>query len=476
MKRFICLTILVLFFTTLGHAEKGEIETGADDQTGLFLTIYNQDMALVKEKRSVTLPKGESILAFRDVSGRIIPETALLKSGGLKVMEQNFEFDLLSPSSLLEKFTGKEIAIIKTNPATLEETRIAAKVLASRNGVVLETKTGIETGTPGRLLFPHIPANLRTSPTLTMTVKNTTEKSQELELSYLTQGLTWRADYVIELNPEENLLNLSAWITLTNTSETDYRNALLKLVAGDIHLAPKEEFLRNKAMAMAAPTMADSGFSQEQMFEYHLYTLSRKTTLKNNQTKQVALLTAEKVPCAKEYIINGQGFEFAESMGTGTQKPKVEVFLKLENLEKNNLGIPLPKGVVRVYKQDLQGMVQFAGEDKIDHTPDRGSLNLKLGNAFDITAEKRQTDFRKLPSPRASMEEDSYKFESSHEIRITNAKKTPVNITVSEPVPGDWRITKSSHPHTKKSSNLALWTINVPPGQKVALNYTVETR
>jgi len=309
-----------------------------------------------------------------------------------------------------------------------------------------------------------------------MTVKNSTEKSQELELSYLTQGLTWRADYVAELNNEDNLLNLSAWITLTNTSETDYRNALLKLVAGDIHLAPKEEFFRNKAMVMAEPAMEASSFSRERMFEYHLYTLSRKTTLKNNQTKQVALLTAEKVPCAKEYIINGQGHNFTENMITETEKPKVEVLLKLENLAKNNLGIPLPKGVVRVYKQDLQGMVQFAGEDKIDHTPDGKSLNLKLGNAFDITAEKRQTDFRKLPSPEASPGKDSHKFQSSHEISITNAKKIPVNIIVSEPVPGDWRITKSSHPHTKKSSNLALWTIKIPPGEKVALTYTVETR
>ncbi|MCP4116222.1 MAG: DUF4139 domain-containing protein [Desulfobacteraceae bacterium] len=470
MKRFICLVMLVHLLTTPCHARPGEIDTGAMDQTSLFVTIYNQDMALVKEKRAVTLPKGESTLAFRDVSGKIIPETALLKSEGLRVVEQNFEFDLLSPESLLEKFTGKSVELIKTHPETGQETRMDAKVLATHNGVVLETPTGIETGIPGRLLFPHIPANLRTSPTLTMTVQSNGEKSKSLELSYLTQGLTWRADYVAELNPNDDRLNLKAWVTLTNTSRTDYTDAVLQLVAGDIHLAPRER--RPRAMPMVMEARAKGSFAREEMFEYHLYTLERKTTLKNNQTKQVALLQAKEIPCAKEYLIDGQSHYFSRSMGPGVQTPKVRVLLHFQNTKENNLGMPLPKGVIRVYKQDSRGMLQFAGEDRMDHTPDKGKLALTLGNAFDITAEKKQTDFRKL----SGSGRDAYRYQSSYEIKIANAKTSPVTVTVSEPVPGDWRITRQSHPHTKASSNRAQWRISVPARGETTLSYTVQTK
>ncbi len=471
MKRLICLVILVHLMTTPCHARPGEIDTGAMDQTSLFVTIYNQDMALVKEKRAVTLPKGESTLAFRDVSGQIIPETALLKSKGLRVVEQNFEFDLLSPASLLAKFTGETVGLIKTHPETGQETRQDARVLATHNGVVLETGTGIETGIPGRLLFPHIPANLRTSPTLTMTVQNDAKKNRELELSYLTHGLTWRADYVAELNPDDDRLNLKAWVTLTNTSRTDYLDATLQLVAGEIHLAPRE--MRQRAMPMMMDSAkAKGGFAREEMFEYHLYTLERKTTLKNNQTKQVALLQAENVPCTKEYFIDGQGYYFSRSMGPGGEKPKVQVLLHLENTKENNLGMPLPKGIIRVYKQDRQGMLQFAGEDRMDHTPDKGSLKLTLGNAFDITAEKKQTDFKKL----SSSSKGAFRYQSAYEIKIANAKTSPVTVTVSEPVPGDWRITRQSHAHTKASSNRAQWQISVPARGETTLSYTVQTK
>ena len=296
-------------------AQDGEIETTAADQTELCVTIYNQDMALVKERRSVTLPQGEVTLAIRDVSGRIIPETALLNAGDIKVLEQNFEFDLLSPESILKKFTGKTIKIIRANRETGQEETMEAKVLSTHNGIVLETGTGIETGLPGRLVFPHIPANLRTSPTLTMTVQSIQTKNRDLALSYLTHGLAWKADYVAELNPDDDRLNLSAWVTLTNTSSTDYTNARLQLVAGEIHLAPEQNQARAKTLMMIAPAMAEDGFVQEQMFEYHLYTLGRRTTLKNNQTKQVALLQAENISCQKEYRVSGNGYWFSRKRG-----------------------------------------------------------------------------------------------------------------------------------------------------------------
>ncbi|WP_202944675.1 DUF4139 domain-containing protein [Desulforapulum autotrophicum] len=479
MKQIIFILMLVqiatfqMFFSILPcSAQDGEIETNAADQTDLSVTIYNQDMALIKEQRSVTLPKGEVTLAIRDVSGRIIPETALLSSDDIRVLEQNFEFDLLTPESLLKKFTGKTIKIIRENRETGQEKTVEAKVLSTHNGIVLETGSGIETGLPGRLVFSHIPGNLRTSPTLTMTVQSIKAENRNLALSYLTHGLSWKADYVAELNPDDDRLNLSAWVTLTNTSSTDYTNARLQLVAGDIHLAPQQNQDRANPLMMRASAMAEDGFVQEQMFEYHLYTLGRQTTLKNNQTKQVALLQAENIPCQKEYRLSGNGYWFARNVGDGIQRPKVEVLLNLENSKNNNLGMPLPKGTVRVYKTDTRGMLQFAGEDNIDHTPEGGRLNLKLGNAFDITVEKRQTDFRKLPSTG----QDTFQFQSSHDIRIMNAKKVPVTVKIYESMPGDWHIQKESHPHKKETAHQALWEIQVPPENQIALTYTVKTK
>jgi hypothetical protein len=453
-------------------AQDGEIETNAADQTELSVTIYNQDMALVKERRSVTLPGGEVTLAIRDVSGRIIPETALLNAGDIRVLEQNFEFDLLSPESMLKKFTGKTIKIIRENKETGQDETLEATVLSTHNGTVFKTASGIETGLPGRLVFPHIPDNLRTSPTLTMTVQSNQTKNRDLALSYLTHGLSWKADYVAELNPDDDRLNLNAWVTLTNTSSTDYTHARLQLVAGDIHLAPQQNQDRTKALMMRAPAMVEDGFVQEQMFEYHLYTLGRQTTLKNNQTKQVALLQAENIPCQKEYRLSGNGYWFARNVGDGVQRPKVEVLLNLENRKDNNLGMPLPKGTVRVYKADAGGMLQFAGEDNIDHTPEGGRLNLTLGNAFDITVEKRQTDFRKLPSTG----KDAFRFQSSHDVRIMNAKKVAVTVKVYESIPGDWHIQKESHPHGKDTAHQALWEILVPPENQIALTYTIVTK
>ncbi|MDY0375972.1 MAG: DUF4139 domain-containing protein [Desulfobacterium sp.] len=473
----VCFMIFQMMVSVLpcsadNNDKNNEIETSAADQTELSVTIYNQDMALVKESRSLVLPRGEVTLAIRDVSGRIIPETALLNADGIRVLEQNFEFDLLSPQSILKKFTGKDIKIIRENSKTGQEETIDARVLATHNGIVLETGNGIETGVPGRLVFSHIPANLRTSPTLTMTVQSDQEKNRDLSLSYLTRGLTWKADYVAELNPTDDFLNLSAWVTLTNTSSTDYTDAKLQLVAGDIHLAPEQQFIRSKQMVLNASAMAEDGFAQEQMFEYHLYTLGRRTTLKNNQTKQVALLQAGNIPCRKEYRVQGSSHWFAQNMGHGVQRPKVGVLLVLQNLKEDNLGMPLPKGTVRVYKADTKGMLQFAGEDSIDHTPEHGRLNLKLGNAFDITVEKRQTDFRKLPSTGRN----SFELQSSHEVKIMNAKKIPVSVKVSEPMSGDWRIQAESHPHRKETSHQALWEITVPPGKDVSLAYTVQTK
>lgn len=469
-------SIATAFILTAATTYAEEIRSTLDDQQSVAVTIYNQDLALVKDQRKIKLKTGLNSLALRDVSAQIRPETALLRSlnGSLSVHEQNFDFDLLTPQKLLEKFVGKTVDIIRTNPATGVETKEQAHVLAANNGVVLKIGDRIETGIPGRIVYNDVPANLRDRPTLVTQVNNKTAGEQNVELSYLTGGLGWKADYVAELNASEDKLDLSGWVTLSNSSGTTYPNAKLQLVAGDVnriyerHPMVLESSVRMKTMDMAAaPQMAE-----ESLLEYHLYTLDRPTTIAENQTKQVALLSANGVPVRKELVLRGADYYYQSSYGDLGQKMKVGVFVEFDNKESAKLGMPLPKGIMRVYKKDSTGNAQFVGEDRIDHTPKNETVRLKLGEAFDVTADKKQTDFKKLPNPAKG----SSAFESAYEVVIKNAKKERVTVIVQEPIPGDWKVLKTSHPSEKITSNTAVWKIDVPAEGKTTLTYRVQVK
>jgi hypothetical protein len=354
-NRYFSGLILLLFLMTAGYvnAGSGEKISTLADQKEVAVTIYNENLALVKDKRTLTLPAGESTLAFREVSGRMRPETALLQSTSqqdITVIEQNFDFDLLTPQKLLEKYVGKTIGVVKTHPTTGEETVEEATVLSSNNGVVLKVGDRIETGlSGGRLIFPDVPENLRDKPTLVMQLASKTDTPQDLELSYLTGGLSWQADYVAELNSDENRLNLLGWVTLTNTSGTSYNNARLQLVAGDVHqVQPVFDKRMVRGTAEIAYEAQAPGMVQESLFEYHLYTLDRSTDILENQTKQVALLQAEDITSSKEYLLKGQDYYYRNRAGDLGSKIKVAVYLSFENTKEENLGLPLPKGIVRV--------------------------------------------------------------------------------------------------------------------------------
>ncbi len=454
-----------------------EIVSTLDDQQEVAVTIYNEDLALVRDQRQVALPKGPMALALREVSARIRPETALLRSlthpGGLAILEQNFDFDLLTPRKLLEKYVGKEVQLVRTHPETGEDRYETAQVLAANDGVVLKVGDRIETGVPGRLVFPDVPENLRDRPTLVVALDNDKADSQTIELSYLTGGLGWQADYVAELNSDDTAVDLSGWVTLTNRSGTTYRNALLQLVAGDVNRVREEMRFRGDVMMEA--TMAKAAapqMSEESLFEYHLYTLQRPTTIRDNQTKQVSLLNAAGVSVEKEFRLQGNHSYYRGRQGDLGQKLKIGVFVEFDNRKQDNLGMPLPKGIVRVYKQDKEGRPQFVGEDRIDHTPENETLRLKLGDAFDVTADRKQTDFRKLGGDGRY----NYRFESAYEITLKNAKDEDVTVTVAEPMPGDWRVLDESHEHSKASADTALWMIKVPAKGETVLTYRVEVK
>ena len=459
-------------------AEPDEIRSTLNDQQSVAVTIYNSNLALVKDQRKIKLKSGMNFLALRDVSALIRPETALLHSlsnaGSISVLEQNFDFDLLTPQKLLEKYVGKNVGIIKTHPTTGAETIEQATVLSANNGVVMRMGSRIETGIPGRIVYDDVPANLRDRPTLVTKLNNTTTAEQTIELSYLTGGLGWKADYVAELSPKENSIDLSGWVTLTNTSGTSYNNAKLQLVAGDVNRVQEGYGLaktnRSELRAMAAAESAP--MAEESLLEYHLYTLDRPTTIAESQTKQVALLSASGIPARKEFVLHGNEYYYGSSYGDLGQKMKVSVFIEFDNKESTKLGMPLPKGIIRVYKKDSAGNAHFVGEDHIDHTPKNEKVRLKLGEAFDVTADKKQTAFEKLPSP----EKGSRLFESAYELVLKNAKKEAVTVTVQEPIPGDWKILKETHPSTKATSHTAVWKIDVPAEGKATLTYRVQVK
>lgn len=480
-------TLLVLALIASGHAYAIDKHPSTSaDQTALAVTIYNGDLALVKDARKLRLSNGDNLLAWRDVSARMQPETALLRSVDgkkLTLLEQNFDFDLLTPQKLLEKSVGETVRVIRNQPITGVEFSEYATVLAANEGAVLQFKDRVETGTPGRLGFSTVPATLRDRPTLSMLFNTevpttsgymaaNTAADSALELSYLTGGLTWKADYVAELSTKEDSIDLNGWVTLTNTSGTAYPNARLQLVAGEVNRTQPERgrmpvMMKAMAMADAAPQM-----QEESLFEYHLYTLDRLTTLLDKQTKQVALLSAQKVKTEKEFRFMGADWYYGSQHGDLGKKMKPSVYMEFSN-KGGNLGIPLPKGVVRVYKKDSAGRAQFIGEDRIDHTAKGEIIKLKLGEAFDITADKKQTDFQKVA---ASFNSRGSVIETAYVMEIRNAKTEKITVTVIEPMPGDWQMLQESHPHKKEAAHTAVWDVPVPAEGKTTLTWRVRAK
>ncbi|EIC21101.1 DUF4139 domain-containing protein [Thiorhodovibrio frisius] len=459
-----------------------EVRTTLADQTAVAVTIYNSDLALIKDQRQISLPAGRLDLAFRDVSARIKPQTALLRvpegdqTPAPRVIEQNFDFDLLTPGKLLEKYVGREVGLIRTHPTTGEETEETATVLAANDGVVLKLGDRIETGSPGslgyRIVYRDIPANLRDRPTLVMRLDNQATQPQALELSYLTGGLSWQADYVGELSSDETKLDLTGWVTLENRSGTSYSNARLQLVAGDVNRAPDppsmfDGMAERRMMAAAAPPM-----EEEALFEYHLYSLAEPTTIADNQSKQVSLLAASGAKVRKELVIQGGAGSYQRALGDLAQDLDVQVFLELTNDEASNLGMPLPAGTLRVYKRDSAGNAQFIGEDRIDHTPKNETFKVLLGQSFDVTASRKQTEFTK----RSGSGPWQYEFDSAFEILVKNAKSEPATVTLQESLPGDWKILEESAPHQKGNAHTAVWTLDVPAEGSTTLTYRVRVR
>lgn len=457
-------------------AETPEKISTDQDQASIALTIYNDNLALVRDVRAIFLDADLNRLAWRDVSAKIRPETALLRSitvpSKFRLLEQNFDFDLLTPAKLVEKYTGKEITVIRTNPATGNETSEAALVLSTNEGVILKFNDRIETGVPGRLVFPGVPQHLRDQPTLLLSLLNSSSGKHDLELSYLTHGLSWHADYVAALKETEDQLDLNGLVTLTNQSGIAYRAAKLQLVAGDVNqVQPEQQPMARKMMTVAAESVAAEHMKAETFFDYHLYAVPYPTTLAENQTKQIALMSATSIPVSKEYILKGADYYYAGKHDLLQQKHIVNVFIQFRN-QGEGMGIPLPKGIIRVYKKDARDNQQFIGEDRIDHTPKNEFIRLKMGNAFDITVDRVQTEFKQI----AGTLRHTSIFETAHQITLKNAKKEKVVVKIQEPMLGDWEIISESLAHAKLRAGLIEWQVPIAAENEANLTYRVRVK
>ncbi len=459
-----------LLAANLAHAAgpARDVASTAADREAVAVTVYNDDLALVKERRMIELPAGLARLSLREVAAQMRPETALLRavSGpAVQLVEQNFDFDLLTPQKLLEKYVGRQVTVIRPHPTSDAEKRETATVLAAGQGTVLRFADRIETGVPGRLAFDSVPANLRDRPTLSVLLDASGGK-QSLELSYLTSGLAWKADYVANLSTDGKSLDLNGWVTLTNRSGAGFDNTMLQLVAGNVNRVRQADM---RVMAMAAPAAARAKVAeatQEALMDYHLYSFERPTSIADNQTKQLALLSAAAVPVRREYLLAGNDWYYRDRHTQVGQRLKPAVFLEFEN-RGGQLGKPLPAGIVRVYARDSKGAAQFVGEDRIEHTAKNEKLKLRLGEAFDITAERKQTGYKRIADNQT---------ESSWRTELRNAKDEAVTVRVQEPMPGDWEMIQESQKHTKDSARIASWQVSVPPGEKALLDYTVRVR
>ena len=461
----------VFFLLCFGGTAEAETST-VKDQQSVALTIYNSNIGVVKETRLVNLPQGIQTLRYTDVPGRIDPATvnlrSLVEAASLRVLEQNFEYDLVSKQKLLEKFVGRKVDLVWLNPDSKKEETVEATLLSTQGGNIFQIGDRISLGHPGRIVLSKIPEGLSLQPALFWLLENKMAGAQRLEVTYLTSGINWKADYLAILNPADTQLDLTGSVTIENRSGAGYRNAVLKLVAGDVQRVREEKTPDRAAPRMAAAAMeAAPQFKEESFFEYHLYTLDRGTTLRDNQTKQLLLFHSPQVPVNKLYLLQGQPHYYWSRYDFRGQKPRVGVFLEMVNRRENRLGMPLPKGTVRVYKTDQDGTLQFAGEDRIDHIAGNEKFKVKIGEVFDVAAERVQTEFKQL---------ETRLHESTLEVTLRNQKSEDIQVLVEEPIPGSWEMVSNTHSYEKIQANLIRFIVPVAKGQEVKVRYKVRIR
>lgn len=426
---------------------------GTDSDTEV--TVYNDNLALVKEKRELDLKSGVNSVEYTDVAALIDPTSVMFedtKNKNTAVLEQNYEYDLVSSQKLLGKFLDKEITVTEKEGDTY-----TGILMSYDNGVVLKLSDGkvVTLSEVSKVEFPNS-ADLLTKPTLVWQVYSPAAGKRSVLTSYLTSGMSWKANYIVKTSADDTKADIQGWVTVDNDAGTTYEDAKLKLVAGEVHRVAVPQVMYKGEVTEAEEAVSDSaegGFVEESLFEYHLYTLERPATLKNNQVKQLSLLSADSVPVKKELV-----FDVSKSND-------IQVVLTLNNSKEKGLGMPLPAGVLRVYKADSEGQLQFLGEDSIDHTPKDEEINVVVGNAFDITGTRTQTNYDKV---------STNTWKESYEIELKNHKSEAQKVKIVEHIYGEWKIIDSSDKYEKKDASTAEWEVTVPADGSKKVTYTIQ--
>jgi len=480
------------------HGLVARVASVASERKSVDLTVYNSNLALVREERTISLNKGSNRVVVPDIPSTIDPTSlhfsSLTDPTGVRVLEQNYQYDLVNQGKLLEKYLGKQVEFLRLDPERKKEYSVTGRILAVGGnpeqyglgaggegvnpGLVAEIGGKIELNPSGRLVLPSLPEGLVLKPQLEWLLTSAKEGEHRSEISYLAHALSWNCDYVALLDKEDSHLDLKGWVTLVNNSGTAFKDAGLKLVAGDVNLVREEGYAGARAtMKMAADVVEEPQFQQKELFEYKIYSLQRRTDLANNESKQIELVTAKNAAAKKSLIYDGldQGWHYwvnnenYRSQATFGQQgnPKVGVYVTFRNDEKSGLGMPLPKGKVRVYKRDDDGREQFVGEDQLDHTPKDEEVRLYLGNAFDVVGSRVQTDFRSLSS--------GHMVEETFEIKVRNHKKEAVEVMVYEhPWRGNqWDILKSSVPAEKIDQTTIRFPLKIAADKEKSVVYSL---
>jgi len=476
LLKLISIITISAILRSLAAAQTVEQTTTSRDRQSVNITVYNSNLGLVRETRRIQLSSGSIALRFADVTAQIRPETVHLSSltapASLRILEQNYQYDLLNPGKLLDKFVGKEITLVlrhfQNNTESYEP--VQATLLSNNAGQVwrINGQIVINPSNIAEIRFPDVPKNLVATPTLVWDVENRDPVSQIIEASYLTNGMNWRADYVLLVDANDAKGDLQGWVTLTNGSGASFEDARLQLVAGDVNRISEERTYALAGVMNRKAATDEAQFQEQGFFEYHLYTLQRTATIRDNETKQVSLLEASGFDVKKEFVVNGQRMYYLNYNNPGQPiKEKVGVYMQFRNSQQNKLGMPLPAGTIRLYKKDDKGNQQFIGEDRIDHTPKDEDVRVKVGDAFDIVAERKQTDYRVIARN---------VYEYGYEIKIRNHKDGPVNVIVNEPIGGDWEMLSATFEAKKTAAFAAQFTVPVAKDGEATLAYRVRVR
>ena len=449
-KLFLKLSLLILASSSL-FAQNAE-------QKSISVAVYNNNLGVVKDVREMNIKSGISTIKITDVAQQIDPTSVHINIDG-NVMEQNYQYDLVSLSKILQKYVDNNIQMINDKGELIE-----GKLLSSfGNQIVLKKKDGsllmIPSADKYRISVNKLPGGLITKPTLVWKLDSKNSGTQNVEISYQTTGMDWHAEYVAVLDKNDSKIDLNSWVSIANHSGATYKNANLKLVAGDVHRAAQPRTDRVAEFSMAAQAKTNSQFNEKSFFEYHIYKLLNPTTLSNNETKQISLFEAQDVSVKKIFLYKSGQYNY-------NRQNKVAVIIKFENSKKNNMGMPMPKGKVRVYKSD-GGSIEFIGEDWIDHTPRNEKLKLKIGDAFDVLAKEKLVDEKRISDK---------VYERTFSITLTNRKEKAITVNVERNLGTNWKILKTTHKFEKENAGKVLFKINVDKNSKTELKFTVRFR